>query len=122
MSNTEHQISGYTNAQCGLIKFCLKVEFCVIYRQVLDYIASGSDEMLWLGECNQYNHTVKPGECFESIGLGNSDLNSIFTLEVCVLYRQAQHFSAFGFAYNTNEQHCIVLNVMMNETDKAIFM
>lgn len=54
--------------------------------------------MLWLEECNQYNHTVKPGECFESIGLRNSDLNSIFIFEVCVWYRQVQHFSVFGFA------------------------
>lgn len=45
------------------------------------YITSEAGEMLWLLEYNQYNHLVKPRECFESIGLGISDLNSIFILE-----------------------------------------
>lgn len=78
--------------------------------------------MLWLEECNQYNHTVKPGECFESIGLRNSDLNSIFIFEVCVWYRQVQHFSVFGFAQSTNKKHCVIVYVMMNVTDKATFV
>lgn len=39
MSQTESQKThDYTNAECGLIKFCLKGEFCIMTSPSLYYI------------------------------------------------------------------------------------